>query len=249
VTNSPYAVRSVTRVLDLMDLLRSRPDGATLAELAATTDMPRSSVFRYLSTLESRGYVERDNGSGAFRLGPAFLSSDVHHLRSLSQRARPILEELRDRFEETVNLGVLDGTRVVYLEIVESRRSMRFVARQGDHEPLHSTALGKAICQLLDDDEILSILAAEGMPARTERTITDPEEFLESVSQNRQVGYALDDGENEADGRCVAVPINLLSFPAAISLSAPAARFSDREAKGAYDFLAEAARRIAGDAP
>lgn len=247
-SGSPYAVRSVTRVLDIMDFLRGHPEGATLAELANATDMPRSSVFRYLSTLEARGYVERENSSGTFHLGPAFLSSDVRHLRLLSQRARPILEELRDRFEETVNLGVLDGSRVVYLEIVESRRSMRFVARKGDHEPIHSTGLGKAISMLLDGEEIRSILSSEGMPARTVRTITDPDEFLATIEESRQVGYAIDDGENEADGRCVAVPIPGLAFPAAVSLSAPAARFSDREAKAAYDELAEAARRIAGEA-
>lgn len=247
-SESPYAVRSVTRVLDIMDFLRSRPDGATLAELATATDMPRSSVFRYLSTLEARGYVERENSTGTFRLGPAFLSSDARHLRLVSQRARPVLEELRDRFEETVNLGVLDGSRVAYLEIVESRRSMRFVARRGDHEPIHSTGLGKAISMLLDDEEIRAILATEGMPARTNRTITDPDEFIATIHRSRQVGYAIDDGENEADGRCVAVPIPGLAFPAALSLSAPASRFSDREAKAAYDELAAAARRIAGDA-
>lgn len=247
-TNSPYAVRSVTRVLDIMDFLRQHPEGATPAELATATDMPRSSVFRYLATLESRGYVEKDNGTGVFHLGPAFLSSDVRHLRLLSQRARPILEELRDRFEETVNLGVLDGSRVVYLEIVESRRSMRFVARKGDHEPIHSTGLGKAISMLLDDDTTRSILATEGMPARTDRTITDPDEFIATIQRSREAGYAIDDGENEADGRCVAVPIAGLAFPAALSLSAPAARFSDREAKAAFDVLQEATRRISGDA-
>ena len=247
-TSSPYAVRSVSRVLDIMDFLRQHPEGASPAELAGATDMPRSSVFRYLSTLESRGYVERENGTGAFHLGPAFLSSDVRHLRLLSQRARPILEELRDRFGETVNLGVLDGSRVVYLEIVESLRSMRFVARKGDHEPIHSTGLGKAISMLLDDDAIRAILKTEGMPARTNRTITDPDEFTETINQSREAGYAIDDGENEADGRCVAVPIPGLAFPAALSLSAPAARFSDREAKAAFDILQEAARRIAGGA-
>lgn len=247
-TTSPYAVRSVTRVLDIMDFLRQHPDGATPAELATATAMPRSSVFRYLATLESRGYVERDNGTGVLHLGPAFLSSDVRHLSLLSQRARPVLEELRDRFEETVNLGVLDGSRVVYLEIVESRRSMRFAARKGDHEPIHSTGLGKAISMLLDDETIRTILATEGMPARTNRTITDPDEFVAAIHWSRETGYAIDDGENETDGRCVAVPIPGLAFPAALSLSAPAARFSDREAKAAFDLLQKAARRVAGDA-
>lgn len=245
-SQSPYTVRSVSRVLDLLDELRQRSEGATLAELAEGTSMPRSSVFRYLATLESRGYVEREDGKGTFRLGPAFLSSDVRHLRLLAQRARPILEKLRDRFEETINLAVLDGTRVVYLEIVESRRGMRFVARQGDREPIHSTALGKAIATLLSEEEIRAILGAEGMAARTDKTITDPDEFIETIRRSRQAGFTIDDRENEADGRCVAVPVSGLSFPAALSLSAPASRLSDEDATSASAALAEAARALAG---
>lgn len=242
---SRYAVRAVVRVLDILDLLRQRPGGATLSELAEVTQMPKSSVFRYLSTLESRGYVERENANGLFRLGASFLANEAQHLRSLARNAKPYLEQLRDQFEETVNLGVLDGTRVVYLEIVESRRGMRFVARKGDREHLHSTALGKAISALLTDPEIRTILAAEGMPALTERTITDPDVFIDAVHAIRDDGYAIDDGENEPAGRCVAVPVLGAAPKAAISLSAPAARLSDSQAKEAVGVLAEVATAIA----
>lgn len=246
-SESPYAVRSVLRVLDILDLLRQRPSGATLAELSEVTDMPKSSVFRYLATLESRGYVERQDSNGVFRLGATFIATEAQHLGVLARRARPLLENLRDRFEETVNLGVLDGTRVVYLEIVESRRSMRFVSRKGDREHLHSTALGKAISILLTDEELRSILDTEGMPALTDRTITDPDAFVDAIGIARSDGYAIDDGENEPAGRCVAVPIDGSVPKAAISLSAPAARFSDAEAKEAAAVLAETARTIAGE--
>lgn len=243
---SPYAVRSVLRVLNILDLLRQRAGGARLAEVTAATDMPKSTVFRYLTTLESRGYVERDGASNIYRLGAAFLSSEPQHLELLALRARPLLEEVRDRFDETVNLGVLDGNRIVYLEIVESRRNMRFVARKGDREPIHSTALGKAVSTLLSDDEIRAIFSAEGMPARTSRTITDPDEFIDMIQRIRQRGYAIDDRENEEDGRCVAVPITGVGSPAAISLSAPAARFSEAEAQAVAQVLAEAATVVRG---
>ncbi len=242
---SRYAVRAVLRVIDILELLRDRPSGATLAELAAVADMPKSSVFRYLVTLESRGYVERPAFDGVFQLGAAFIATEAQHLGVLARRARPLLEGLRDRFEETVNLGVLDGTRIVYLEIVESRRSMRFVSQKGDRDFLHSTALGKAIAMVLSDDEIRSILRSEGMPARTDRTITDSERFLEAIEAARSDGYAIDDGENELAGRCVAVPIPGSVPKSAISLSAPAARFSDAEAKKAAGALVEVAHSIA----
>lgn len=241
---SQYAVRSVLRVLDILDLLRQRPGGATLKELTEVTDMPKSSVFRYLATLESRGYVERIEQDGAFRLSAAFISTEAHHLELLANRARPRMEELRDRFGETVNLAVLDDTRIVYLEIVESRRSMRWVVARGDREHLHSTALGKAVAMDLDDQEISSILEAEGMPARTDRTVGDADEFLSEIARARINGYAIDDEENEEGGRCVAVPIRGSNPKAALSLSAPASRLSLAEAETIAHVLDETAKLI-----
>lgn len=98
-SNTRYAVRSVLRVLDILDTLRTRPSGATLAELSGVTDMPKSSVFRYLATLESRGYVVREDSNGVFRLGAAFLTTESEHLEVLARTARPHLKELRDHFE------------------------------------------------------------------------------------------------------------------------------------------------------
>ena len=242
---SQYAVRAVLRVLDILDLLRERPGGATLNELVTVTDMPKSSVFRYLATLESRGYVERNENDGAFRLSAAFISTEAHHLELLADRARPRMEELRDRFGETVNLGVLDATRIVYLEIVESRRSMRWVVAKGDREHIHSTALGKAVATTLSDEEILSILEAEGMPPRTERTVGDPDSFLREIATARDHGYAVDDEENEPGGRCVAVPIHGSDPRAALSLSAPASRMSLDDTEHIAQALTETAELIA----
>jgi IclR family transcriptional regulator, acetate operon repressor len=243
--DTQYAVRSVLRVLDILDLLRQRPGGATLKELTQVTNMPKSSVFRYLATLESRGYVERIERDGAFRLSAAFISTEAHHLELLANRARPRMEELRDRFGETVNLAVLDDTRIVYLEIVESRRSMRWVVAKGDREHLHSTALGKAVAMVLDDQHISSILEAAGMPSRTERTIADPETFLAEIARARVNGYAIDDEENEQGGRCVAVPIRGSNPKAALSLSAPTSRLSITEAGSVAQVLETAANQIA----
>ncbi len=246
-SDSSYSVRAAERVLDILDLLQQSADGVSLGGVAEASGLPKSSAFRYLSTLESRGYVERDS-TGAYRLGMALLPSHARHLEVLAARARPLLVELRDHFEETVNLGVLDGNRVVYLEIVESNRGMRFAARRGDREPIHSTALGKAIASCLSDEQVRSILGAEGMPQRTARTITDADLFLKVVEEVRHQGFALDDRENEEDGRCVAVPVKGVRVPAAISLSAPAPRFSPEDAERAAGVLQEAAGRLAREA-
>jgi IclR family acetate operon transcriptional repressor len=243
---SPYTVRAAIRVLDILDLLHRAPDGVTLGEVADGTGMPKSSAFRYLTTLEARGYAQKEP-TGVYRLGMALVSYHAGQLEVLSARARPVLEELRDRYDETVNIGVLDGGRVVYVEIVESRRGMRFAARPGDREPIHCTALGKAIASTLHDDQLRAILTAEGMPQRTARTITDADLFVKEIQEVRRTGFALDDRENEEDGRCVAVPVLGIRVPAAVSLSAPAARFSEEDATRAARTLRRATKRIAGE--
>jgi IclR family transcriptional regulator, acetate operon repressor len=239
-----YSVRAVERVVDILDVLHGRVGGLTLAEVARAAGMPKATVFRYISTLEARGYVERDPVGGGYQLGLAFASGQGRQLDALAAGARPVLESLRDRFEETVNLGVLERSRVMYLEIIESRRGTRFAARKGDREALHSSALGKAIASQLDETRLRAILAAEGMPERTARTITDPDEFVKVVEQVRSDGYAVDNRENEEDGRCVAVPVVGVAAPAAISLSAPAARFSEGAAGRAVRPLQDAARQL-----
>jgi IclR family acetate operon transcriptional repressor len=239
-----YAVRAVVRVMDILDLLQNSPDGRSLVDVSEAVGLPRSSAYRYLSTLETRGYVQRDGGTGLYRFGLAFLPSHGRHLEVLSARARPVMEELRDRLGETINLGVLDGNRVVYLEILESNRTVRLAARRGDRDPIHSTALGKAIASRIGSDAVVAILAAEGMPKRTSKTITEEARYLAELEKVRSRGFAVDLGENEEDGRCVAAPIQNSRVVAAISLSAPGARFEADLIEHIATELMAGARRI-----
>jgi IclR family acetate operon transcriptional repressor len=240
-----YVVRAAVRVLDILDLLQHSPDGASLTEVAEAVDVPKSSVFRYLATLESRGYVEQDPGTGTYRFGLAFLPSHTRYLQILEARAKSYLEKLRDRFGETINLAVLDGNRIAYLEIVESQKAMRFAARAGDRDPLHSTALGKAMAATMNQADVIEILKTEGMPQITANTMSEVDEFLAELEAVRAQGYALDDRENEEDGRCVAVAIPGTRTPAAISLSAPAVRFPLDDAREVAEALTETANALA----
>lgn len=244
---APYSIRSVERVCDILDLLRESPSGVSMSEIARITGLPKSSAFRYLTVLESRQYVERGSEDGDYKLGLAFLPIQSRHVEVLSQRSRPYLERLRDRFGETINLGVLDGRRVIYVSILESPQAMRLAARPGDRDYIHSTALGKAIAAHLPEDRVRAILEAEGMPRLAPRTITDPEEYLRELRTVSAVGYAVDERENEPEGRCLAVPILGYRLPAAISLSAPQSRFPADRIKEAATEFGSAARRIAED--
>ena len=241
-SEAPYAVRAVLRVLDVLDYLRGRPEGAALPEIAAAIGLPKSSVFRYLATLEARRYVERDATTDAYRLGLALMLQTP--VQVLARHARPYLEEIRDRFDETANLGIFDANRVLYIEILESAKVMRLASRSGDHDPLHSTALGKAVASQLGDEEIRRILRTEGMPRLTSKTLIEPSAYLDEVRIVRERGWAMDNGENEEGGRCLAVPITGFTVAAGISLSAPALRLPLDSIDVVATALMSAARRL-----
>lgn len=240
-----YSIRAVQRVCSILDLIQEKPESFTLTQVAEVTQLPKSSAYRYLTTLESRRYVMRDPLSGTFRIGPAFLPLQSRQLSALADRVRPYLKQLRDEFSETVNLGILDGYRVSYVEIVESPHGVRLAARQGDRDHLHCTALGKAIASGLDESRVKTILDAEGMPRRTATTITDVSAYLEQLRDVRDRGYAVDDCENEPDGRCVAVRLAGVGLPAAISISAPTTRLTRDDVPAAAEALIGAAASIA----
>lgn len=219
-----YPIRAVERVCDILDLLHQESDGVALAAVAKRAGLPKSSAYRYLLALESRSYIERDATTGLFRLGLAFRPQRSRELDLFIERAQADLERLRDRLDETVNIGVLDGGEIVHVAVVESAQMMRLAARVGERAPIHTTALGKVIAADLPVDRVLAILNAGGMEPVTERTITSPDAYLEALSKVRTEGYAVDDLEAQPDGRCVAIALPGLQLPAGLSVSAPANR-------------------------
>jgi hypothetical protein len=116
------------------------------------------------------------------------------------------MRELRDRFNETVNLGVLDGREIVYLDMVESRRSLRMQAQLGGRDPVYSTALGKAMVAFLPEDRWGEHLPARLTP-RTEASHSSIVALRDDLRRTRERGYGLDDGENEEGVRCLGAPI------------------------------------------
>jgi IclR family transcriptional regulator, acetate operon repressor len=241
-----YAVRAVERTFDILGLFVNSPVGLAAAEIASALSMPRSSAFRYLAVLEKRQYLSKFDGV-RYRLGPAFLSFEEPFLDTLAVTSRPVLEQLRDRHRETFNLGMLVGSRVLYVDVVESYRAVRFSARRGDREFVHSSALGKAIAAQLSEGELERILRVEGLPTLTPHTISEPLEFRRVLKTVRQLGFATDRSESEEGACCVGVAIDTgtAPFKGALSFSTPAERFTDAALPGIVADLQSGAAAIA----
>ena len=220
---SAYSTRAVSRVCDLLDLVADSDQGLSLRAAAVGSGMPKSTAFRYLATLEERQYVQRD-GEGNYILGPAFRYQDDRALDQLIEVSEPVLEALRDELGETTNLGRLDGSMIVHELVVESGHMMRLAARVGERGYVHSTALGKAICADSPELRVRALLDNAGMPRFTTSTITTPDAYIIELDRVRDLGYGVDDAENQEGGRCVAVAVPGTDLPCGISVSAPATR-------------------------
>ncbi|WP_277670323.1 IclR family transcriptional regulator [Saccharomonospora viridis] len=231
-----YTVRAVERVCSILNLLQESVEGVSLIDVAQETELPKSSAFRYLWTLEAHRYVERDAGTGLYRLGLGFVGMQSRHLEVLRERARPWLEKIRDEFGETVNLTILDGDHIVYLDVVESKHRVRFASARGFREPLYATAMGHAIASRLPEERIRELL-----PLSATGYEIAPDSYLTGIGDIQRLGYAISD---DGDGRCVAAPLTGTRLPVALGISAPAARFSRTDADKAAIRLLEVTKEI-----
>ncbi|NEE03926.1 IclR family transcriptional regulator [Phytoactinopolyspora halotolerans] len=232
------------RVIKMLNLLQESVQGLSLANISTSIDMAKPTAFRYLWTLESAEYVERD-ADGFYRLGLGFVGLQSRGLQVLHERSRPWLEKLRDETGESANLGVLQGNSIVYVETVASRRAVRMESAPGSRDPIHCTALGKAITSELPDSRVRELLEHTELEQRTSNTIASVQGFLDELGKVRDRGYGTDDKENDVDGRSVAVPIRGTHIPAALSISAPASRLTIKEMKTIAGALTDVANRLA----
>lgn len=222
-------VQSLQRALNILEAIGDSSKPISLKALTESTGLPKSTAYRLLANLENRGYV-RCNSDGSYQLGMKFLmlSQRVNQCFELKHVVRPFLHQLNEKTAETVHLGMLDKTKIVYVDTVESQQAVRLVAQLGSNNSVHCTSLGKAMLMNTPDEEIVRILEAEGMEARTDYTLTTVADFLADMSEVRKRGYALDNRESALECRCVGAPIvnNAGEVLAAISISGPASRFT-----------------------
>lgn len=135
--------------------------------------------------------------------------------------ARPELEQSRVAHGDTTCLGILDDTVVVHSAVCENTYGVRLAARPGDREHIHTTALGKAICALLPQERVRSIIGAADTQRLTRAAVTDTSGSLAKLDHLRAPRHAVDAEENQPAGRCMAGAIGGLAFPADISINAP----------------------------
>lgn len=221
------SIQVIERMAAILDRLASADRPSTLRELAQETRLHPSTVHRILATLVRLGYVER-TGEGVYRLGVKLLQlgSRVNHLVDLRKEAMPVMESLRDRLGETVNLAVQDGDSIVYLERVSGIQSMRVELAVGARAPLHVTAVGKLFLGEGGEAACRAYAQRTGLPLLTANSIDDVNILISEVESAHTAGFAIDAQENEEGIACIAAPVRdgAGRLVAGLSISAPAQR-------------------------
>lgn len=220
-------IQVLHKTIDVLETLKNNAAGLSLADVTRQLRLPKATVYRILNTLESRGYLDR-RPDGAYRLSNKLfaLQNPKSTEETLRLAAQPVMERLSNECRETVNLGTLDAGEVVVIATVESPQSIRMASKVGNRRLMHTTGLGKVLLSGLSDREIRRLAQLKGLPPLTPKSIGTVAALLTEVHSIRRRGYAIDNQENELDGRCIAAPIlgSDAKLIAALSISGPVFR-------------------------
>ncbi len=213
----------IERMLDILEAIERRPDGANIRELSDFLEMPRSTVYRILNTLEAREVVRRGL-SGAYVLGPRLLSfaanvsigpgSDLAHIAGVH------LERLSQSTGEASKLSIRDGDGVLVIATAHGSGEYGLNIKPGRSLPLHAGAASKVLLAHLADEEIARVLKAP-LEKYTDRTFSDPRNLARELKQIRAQGWAIDSGEYSPGVIAVAAPVQNKLGEAVAAVSIP----------------------------
>lgn len=219
------SVASAARLLK--EFTAGRPSWG-VTELASHTGISKSSTHRILATFVDEGILEQDPNTGRYRLGLTMfdLAAAVPTQRSLHEAVLLPMTELRNRTGETVQVGVLDGREVVYVERLDSPHTLRFFTEFGRRNEAHCTGSGKALLAFAPAARRRQLLSGWKLTRKTERTITSLEELHDHLGLVRRRGYAENRHESEIGIVSIAAPIRDEhgKVVAALSVAGPADR-------------------------
>ena len=201
-------IQSVVRALTIIEKIAER-NGVGVTELAREMDLSKSTVFGLLKTIEAMGYIFNSEKGGEYHLTYKIKSLANEGIKNdaIIEFAKPYLEEIAKKYEETLHFVIATENEVFYLEKIESTKSIRVYSGVGSSMPLHCTGVGKSILATRDNSEIYKYSKENGLKQYTEHTITDFDKLIEDINLTRERGYAIDDRENQDELYCLGVSI------------------------------------------
>lgn len=219
-----------------------------VTELARRLGIGKSTAHRLLHTLAEERLLERDPDTGSYRLGLAMyeLGASAAMNTNLHEASTPVMDDLRNATRETVQVAVLDGREVVYVERRESPHTLRLFGRIGHRNDAHCTSTGKVLLAALSPEELEAVMLEWELPRQTPYTITDPQVLLAQLDEVRRRGWASQFNETEMGAGAVAAPIRngLGHVVASLSVAGPTQRLQGDSLQRMSRLTVEAALAI-----
>ena len=207
-SESRYQVEALARGLAILELFTREVPTLSLSEVVAALEINKSTAYRFLTTLETMGYLERNPSSRRYfpslkvlQLGFRAINLDVRHA------ARPYLEHLAEKLCETVSMGVMNGADVIYIDRVRNRSIVGVVLEVGSRLPAHAVTIGKVLLADYSQDKLEVFFEKAKLKGYGPKTITTREGFLAELCLAREQGYAICDEELTPGLRAAGAPI------------------------------------------
>jgi DNA-binding IclR family transcriptional regulator len=204
-----YQAPIVKKAFQILRLISDTDRGLKLSELSRNLGISKSTVHGITTALEELGAITRDPLTMRFALGftlfelgkAAFSRIDIKDL------ARPFLEDLMEKTQESVFLGVQNGEHITVLDIVESMQDLKITSPIGTTLPLMAGATGKVFLSMMEENQVAEFIKLKGIHKYTKNTITDPDLYLKEIMSVKKKGYAIDNEEYISGVSAAAAPI------------------------------------------
>jgi IclR family KDG regulon transcriptional repressor len=246
-SKQPESVAAVLKVFAILNALGERGD-IGISDLSVRLAMPKATVYRFLQTMKSLGYVRQEADSERYGLAMRMFEIGAKALPSpeLVDLSKHHMQMLADATGETVHLGTLIDSEIIYVHKVDSRHMLGMYSRIGRRAPLHCTAIGKVLMAWEHPARRDRILDGAVFTRFRDKTITERAAFLAELETVKAQGYGEDREEFDDHIRCIGVPIfDRLNQPiAGMSVSFPTFRYDAEKAPEVVKMLQAASRDI-----
>lgn len=246
-SKQPESVAAVLKVFAILQALSERNETG-ISDLSVRLAMPKATVYRFLQTMKTLGYVRQDADTEAYGLTMHMFELGAKTLRypDLIELAKPHMEQLSEATGETVHLGTLIDSEILYVHKVDSRHVLGMYSRVGRRAPLHCTAIGKVLMAWEAPEARARILAGCDFKRYREKTITAPDAFAQELAATQAQGFGIDREEFDDHVRCLAIPLfdRQNHVVAGMSVSFPTFRYDQAREPALVAMLQDASRDI-----
>ena len=229
-TKERGGIQSLERAFAILEQVAQHRDGIALTDLCRNVGLHSSTTFHLIRTMVQLGYASQDPESKKYRIGRRIFSLAAGALdeNELVSRAHVLLEALTGRSGESSHFAIRSGDDVVIVARIGGAGMFQLVDRAGAVRPANATALGKVLLAAMPKDQLERFLDKHALPRFTPKTIVEREALGAELETVRRNGIAFDDGEYDAEVRCVAAPVRdfLGRVVGAIGISGPMWRLS-----------------------